>query len=320
MNNRRWSARKLKALVIDEAHCIKKWLVHAHTHNVTSFILRHNRGDTFRLILKRIGELHSLVPASVNVMALTATAMTKDRQSISKTLRLRDPFILSKCPVNHNLRYSVGRFTSIPETFNVFANRLLEEKALFPKTIIYGRSLERCADIYIYLKRKLGSCGTLPAVAPDNPQFRLFDMFSSVTPSDHKAIILKLFKTDNTLRVVIATIAFGMGVDCYSVRQVVHVGLPDDIGCYIQETGRGGRDGQLSCVSLLKARSFHHVDDDIKENVANSTGCRRTALFKNIDNYEQADSNSKCLCCDVCTRMCDCGMCSVRLRQFVLFD
>lgn len=253
-------------------------------------------------------------------MALTATAMTKDRQSISKTLGLRDPFILSKCPVNHNLRYSVGRFTSIPETFNVFANRLLEEKALFPKTIIYGRSLERCADIYIYLKRQLGSCGTLPAGAPDIPQFRLFDMFSSVTPSDHKAIILKLFKTENTLRVVIATMAFGMGVDCYSVRQVVHVGLPDDIGCYIQETGRGGRDGQLSCVSLLKARSFHHVDDDIKEYVANSTECRRTALFKNIDNYEQADSNSKCLCCDVCTRMCDCGMCSVRLRQFVLFD
>ena len=73
-------------------------------------------------------------------------------------------------------------------------------------------------------------------------------------------------------------------------------------------------------MSLLKARSFHHVDDDIKEYVANSTECRRTALFKNIDNYEQADSNSKCLCCDVCTRMCDCGMCSVRLRQFVLFD
>ena len=110
-------------------------------------------------------------------MALTATAMTKDRQSISKTLGLTDPFILSKCPVNHNLRYSVGRFTSIPETFNVFANRLLEEKALFPKTIIYGRSLERCADIYIYLKRQLGSCGTLPAGAPVISQFRLFDMF-----------------------------------------------------------------------------------------------------------------------------------------------
>ena len=51
LNNRRWRgfisndiyARKLKALVIDEAHCIKKWLVHAHTHNVTSFILRHNK-------------------------------------------------------------------------------------------------------------------------------------------------------------------------------------------------------------------------------------------------------------------------------------
>ncbi len=278
------------------------------------------RGNSFRHVLKRIGELRSLVPASVNLMALTATATAKDRHSISKILGLRNPFILSKCPVNHNLRFSVGHFVSVSETFKGCASRFLEEKALFPKTIIYGKTLEVCADLYIYFKRHFGSHSTLPEGAPDIPKFRLFEMFSSVTPSNHKASILELFKADSTLRVVIATIAFGMGVDCYNVRQTIHVGLPDDIGCYIQEVGRAGRDGELSCVSLLLARSYHHVDDDIKEYSLNTSECRRIALFKHMDNYVHKDFQNKCLCCDVCTKKCDCGMCKVRLSHFILLD
>ena len=54
----------------------------------------------------------------------------------------------------------------------------------------------------------------------------------------------------SSLRVVIATVAFGMGIDCAAIRQVVHLGAPDDVEAYIQDTCRAGRDGQNLIAAL----------------------------------------------------------------------
>jgi len=138
-------------------------------------------------------------------MALTATATIKDREDISQTLGLRHPYILALCPTKPNIRYSVARFKSVSETFHHFAERLTNEKDLFPKT---GITFKMCADIYLYLKDFLGFDSTVPYDAPDIPEFRIIDMFTSVVTSDHKSSIIELFKENTKLRVVVATTAF----------------------------------------------------------------------------------------------------------------
>ena len=80
------------------------------------------------------------------------------------------------------------------------------------------------------------------------PQCRLVGMFHSSADSLVKDIVLKMFCAPSCLRVIIATVAFGMGVDCQDVTQVIHLGSPDS---YIQETGRAGRSCSLSLALIM---------------------------------------------------------------------
>lgn len=84
--------------------------------------------------------------------------------------------------------------------------------------------------------------------------FRLVDMFTSATEQRVKQSILNSFSKDLHLRIVICTIAFGMGIDCADVRQVVHWGPSKDVEGYMQESGRAGRDGKHSCALLFWSR------------------------------------------------------------------
>ena len=78
-----------------------------------------------------------------------------------------------------------------------------------------------------------------PQDAPDRSGFRLVEMYSKLTDVDVKEDILKSFTRTSPLRNVCATVAFGMGVDCPDVEQIIHLGAPNDTESYIQETGRG---------------------------------------------------------------------------------
>ena len=270
-------------------------------------------------MLKRIGEIRSMIPSKVRVMALTATATKRDRLAISRIIGLKNPFVLTRCPTSPNLIYSVEAFVSVDESFKSFASKLKKEKTSFPKTIIYGRSFSMCSNVYLLLKDRLGHDFVHPNDAPDIPRFRVVDMFTGVTEAAHKSHIIDSFKADGHLRVVVATVAFGMGVDCSNIRQVVHIGMPDDTASYIQESGRAGRDGKPAMATLLKARIDHQVDDDIKEYVANSSMCRRDALFGDMDNYTPLNLEVKCLCCDFCCKSCQCGECESNLNTFASF-
>ena len=72
------------------------------------------------------------------------------------------------------------------------------------------------------------------------------------------------------LRLIIATTAFGMGVDCHSIRRILHWGCPSSLEEYVQETGRCGRDGLDADAILFQGKESKHADEDIRDYRANN--------------------------------------------------
>ena len=137
-------------------------------------------------------------------------------------------------------------------------------------------------------------------------------MFTSCTDDDVKKQILHSFSVPSKLRIVIATSSFGMGIDCPDIREIVHLGAPADLETYIQETGRGGRDGNITFAKLLTVnRQNRFCEQSMLGYQKNTSMCRRDLLFRDTDHYEHMDMGKKCLCCDICAVTCDCGVCEL---------
>ena len=95
---------------------------------------------------------------------------------------------------------------------------------------------------------------------------------------------MKVFcTTGGKLRLIVATTAFGLGIDYPDIQQVIHWGLPDNIEEYVQHSGRGGRNGSSSTAILYRSEGAKYgVQQCIKHYVSNSSTCRRRLLFKRL--------------------------------------
>ena len=118
------------------------------------------------------------------------------------------------------------------------------------RIIIYCRTYDEVASNYQFFKRKLKESFTDPPNAPDLVRFRMVSMFTHCTHQSVKASVMERFIKPSSLCIVIATVAFGMGIHRPDVRMAIHWGVPEDIELYIQQSGRVGRDG-LPCYALL---------------------------------------------------------------------
>ena len=283
---------KLVALVVDEAHCVKTW------------------GDEFRTAFSRIGNLRSLIPQKVNVMALTATATTETYHVVTKRLAMTNTVLFALPPYRDNITYEVRPKIDIDQLTTSLCAELNAKRIEFPKTVIYVRKYSDCSNIYMLLKKKRGSNFTEPAGSPNLTGFRLIDMFSRVLTMDIKEEVLQSFSKPGVLRIVIATTAFGMGIDCPDIRQIIHWGIPTTMEEYVQETGRSGRDGNSSVAVLYRGKGGRHATTKVKNYVANTTQCRRRMMFQDFILYSaESITVTGCSCCDICRQSCICDRC-----------
>lgn len=250
------------------------------------------------------------------MMALTATATRKLRLEVCQVLGMKDPIVIEVSPEKSNVFLALGGFSSIVETFGPIAEKLKVERVNMGRMIIFCKKRIMCSQIYSFLKYCLRSNFTEPRSSSVNvPENRLVDMFTSGTHEDVKKKILASFKQPTApLRIVVVTIAFGMGIDCPDMRQIIHLGPPSDVESYIQHIGRSGRDQKPSCALLLYGLYLmKHVIDYCKLNDL----CRRTFLFADFDSYVSGSVRG-CRCCDICAKSCCCGNCKNVLCKFIL--
>lgn len=271
-----------------------------------------HRSDNFRTEFANISEIRSLLPHNIKLMALTATANVQTRAKVIKSLDMKGCFIQSHNPNKVNLYYEVLEKGSIDSLIKPIAAKICLKREASDRYIIFCRTYQDTNNFFENLTLKLADENTL--LVDKNLNVRICEKFTACSAAITKKNVLKSFTQPGGLvRIIVATVAFGMGLDSPDVRFIIHWGPPSDVELYVQETGRGGRDGGstlfYSKTDISKSPK-NHVSEAMIRYCTNSNECRRALLMKQFTDDNVAVPNYLHTCCDLCHMVCMCEDCS----------
>lgn len=221
-------ATPIQLLAIDEAHCISQW------------------GHDFRPDYTRIGQFREWL-GGVQTVALTATATPRVRQDIMDVLGLKKPKQFMSGFARPNLHFGV---------VNCQSDRDKEEQLeKFLRTkpgsgIIYSATRKRCEALVDWIGQTL----KIPVGA-----------YHAGLQQEQRRVIQERFMS-NELPLIVATNAFGMGIDKPDLRYVLHYNMPGSLEAYYQEAGRAGRDGKDSLAVMLYSMQDRYIQEYFIEN------------------------------------------------------
>ena len=217
-------------------------------------------GNDFRPSYRNISKLKEWNP-KISFIALTATATIEVAEDIIKQLQFSNKNILKKSFLRENIKYQVINC----ENKNNVLNNVIQKES----SIIYVRTRKNAEEIAYYLKSKGKKADFYHA---------------GLKPNERE---LKQEKwINNEFDIIVATNAFGMGIDKADVRTVIHCDLPESIESFYQESGRAGRDGKTSYSYVLTHSSDgNRLIEKIKSQLP--TVEKTKIIFQNFCNYHQ---------------------------------